>query len=332
MSTTNSTRVRIFALLFLCLAVLLCAPFVGVSMSWSIDELLFGTGVEGDIFWRIRVPRVVLGFIAGAALGAAGVVFQALFRNPLASPYTLGVASGASFGAACAIVLGFTGSFLGIYGITLGGISGAILVTSLIYFVALGSTSGPYMLLTGVAMSFFFSSLLLFAQYVSSFTESFQIVRWLMGGLEVIDYYSIFFLTPVVLLGASVIIYHAEELDAIASGDELAYSRGVDVLRTRRTLFFFTSLIVGAVVSFTGPIGFVGIMVPHLCRLLLGASHKVLTPCAIVASGGFLVACDAIARCIIAPADLPVGIITSLLGGPFFIWVLLKKREQLFWI
>ncbi|MCL4148689.1 UNVERIFIED_CONTAM: hypothetical protein GTU68_025489 [Idotea baltica] len=300
-------------------------------MQWSVNQLIFGDGIAAEIFWRVRIPRVLLGLFTGAALGCAGVVFQALFRNPLASPYTFGVASGASFGAASAIVLGLTGSVFGVYGVTFGGILGALFVTSLIYFVATrGNTSSIHMLLAGVAMSFFFSSLLLFAQYLSNFTQSFQIVRWLMGGLETIDYHSLSCLIPFVLIGVSLALLSAKELDAIATGDELAYSRGVNVEGTRRLLFFVSSIMIGTVVSFTGPIGFVGIMIPHFCRLLLGASHRILTPCAILASGVFLVVCDTVARIIVAPADLPVGIITSLLGGPFFIWILLRRKDGIY--
>ena len=322
---------RIYLLAALSLCTILIAPFIGVSMHWSLEKLIFGQGIEADIFWRLRAPRVLLGFIAGSGLGAAGLVFQSLFRNPLASPYTFGIASGASFGAASTIVLGLTGSFLGVYGLTIGGILGAFIITLLVYLVASGSVSGACMLLAGVAMSFFFSSLLLFVQYLSNFTESFQITHWLMGGLDSTNLQSLLYLTPIVVLGICLIIFKADELDAIATGDEIAYSRGVDVANARRTLFFSSSLMVGAIVSITGPIGFVGIMIPHFCRLAIGASHRFLAPCAILASGSFLVACDSLARVIIAPADLPVGIITSLLGGPFFIWILLKRKEQLFW-
>jgi len=309
--------------------VLLVSPFFGTAMNWSIEDLVFNNGVAGDIFWRIRLPRVALGFIAGASLGAAGVSFQALFKNPLASPYTLGVASGSSFGAVTSISLGITDSFLGLPGIVIGGLLGALLVTSMIYIVSCGAKplSGAAMLLAGVAMSFFFSSLLLFSQYLSDFTQSFHIMRWLMGGLEVVDYQAVLFLAPIIAVGTGILLCYCEELDAVSTGDELAYSRGVDVKRTRKILFFGQSLMIGAVVSFTGPIGFVGIMVPHICRLLVGASHRVLVPVTIVAAGSFLVACDALARVVVAPADLPVGIITALLGGPFFLWILLRRKD-----
>ncbi|OVE79808.1 hypothetical protein BVY02_02170 [bacterium J17] len=318
-----------FLLLF-SLGALVLSPFVGLSMTWPIRDLLGGENLAAEIFWRIRVPRVFLGFITGAALGGAGVVFQAIFRNPLASPYTFGVASAAAFGAALSIVLGFSGSVFGLYGVTVGGLFGALFVATVICCVAFGSSSSNYMLLAGVAFSFFFSSLLLFVQYLSNFTESFRIVRWLMGGLEVTDYSGVMTLAPFVLFGLLFIYLRRDELDVILTGDELAYSRGVEVERVRMQLFFGTSIMVGAVVSFTGPIGFVGVMVPHFCRILLGPSHRLLVPYSILSSGSFLICCDALARVIVQPADLPVGIITSLLGGPFFIWVLLRRREEVF--
>ena len=332
MSNSSTSKRTLALLVFSCIIILICAPFVGASMKWPIKSLLFGNGVEAEIFWRIRIPRVILGFLSGAALGGAGVVFQALFRNPLASPYTFGVASGASFGAACAIVFGWTGSLLGIYGISIGGVFGALLVTVFIYLVAANTLSGAYMLLAGVAMSFFFSSLLICIQYISNFTQSFQIVRWLMGGLETTGFSSILLLTPVVIPILILILSYHQELDAISTGEELAYSRGVNVKLTRKILFFSTSIMIGTVVSVTGPIGFVGIVIPHFCRMLFGPIHLRLIPCSLIASGCFLVACDAIARVILAPADLPVGIVTSLLGGPFFLWVLLAKKDRLFWV
>ena len=307
---------------------LICAPFIGSTMQWSFGELLFSDDVAGDIFWRVRLPRVFLGFLTGACLGGSGVVFQALFRNPLASPYTLGVASGASFGAVLAIKLGAGALILGFSDIIVGGMSGACLATLLVYFLYSRSEllSGTTMLLAGVVMSFFFSSLMLFCQYMSNINESFVIVRWLMGGLETIDYGSVLSLIPFVAAGLGLAWSFARDLDSLSTGDELAYSRGVDVASLRVKLFFITSLMIGAVVSFAGPIGFVGIIVPHFVRLFLGPRHRLLIPAAAVASGGFLVFCDCIARVVLAPAEIPVGIVTALLGGPFFLWILLSKK------
>jgi len=326
---TKEVKSKFTLILSFSLLSLLISPFIGVVNEWSISELVFGQGVAEDIFWRIRLPRAILGFLAGAALGGAGVVFQGLFKNPLASPYTLGVTSGASFGAVLMLKLGIGSLFFGISATTLGGLVGASLSTLIVYLLYSKSRSltGNTMLLAGVVMSFFFSSLMLFAQYLSSFNESFQIIRWLMGGLETIDYASVICLTPFVMVGLTLAWSYARELDCLSTGEELAYSRGVDVSKLRTRLFFIISLMIGAVVSFTGPIGFVGIIVPHFTRSLLGQSHKLLIPATAFAAGGFLVLCDCLARIALAPAELPVGIVTAILGAPFFLLVLLSERK-----
>lgn len=313
--------------LFVCISVfiLILSPLVGPSREWSIYEFVFGDGVASQVFWQIRIPRVLLAFIAGASLGSAGLCYQALFRNPLASPYTFGVASGASLGAVLTITLGLTSSILGVSTLTLGGIVGSLLVTFLVYKISSRSLLDNTMLLAGVAMSFFCSSLILFLQYLSDFEGSFQIMHWLMGGLAVVGYDSVVALLPFVLVGIYFVLKYRKELDLFTLGDELALSYGVDVTRVRRKLFFATSIMVGAVVSFTGPIGFVGIMVPHICKLILKSTQQKIAAMVVLASGSFLVASDALARTILSPSDVPVGVITALLGGPFFIAILLRK-------
>jgi len=185
--------------------------------------------------------------------------------------------------------------------------------------------SGAVLLLAGVAMSFFFSSFILLLQYTASLGNSFRIVRWLMGGLGAVDLGSVLQLLPFVLVGVVVLALHARELDLFATGADLAASRGVDVTRARKILFLTTSLMVGGVVAVCGPVGFVGIMVPHICRLFVGETHRSLLPASCLFGGAFLVVCDTLARTVMAPAELPVGVITAFLGGPFFIWLLLRR-------
>jgi iron complex transport system permease protein len=181
------------------------------------------------------------------------------------------------------------------------------------------------MLLAGVAVSFFFSSLILFLQYLSNFTQSFRILRWLMGGLEILGYDSVLTLLPIVTGGILMLGIMRNELDLLATGDDLATSRGVAVKKVRAALFLVTSLMVGGVVAVCGPIGFVGMMAPHICRLLTGWKHGTLLPATLLFGGAFLTLCDALARTLIAPVEIPVGIITALLGGPFFLWLLLRS-------
>ena len=187
--------------------------------------------------------------------------------------------------------------------------------------------STTVLLLAGVAMNFFFSSLILFIQYTASLGDSFRIIRWLMGGLGAVDYSTFFHVAPVVAVGAVVVGWHARSLDLLATGPEIAASRGVDVARTRTVLFLATSVMVGGVVAACGPVGFIGMMAPHICRLLIGSSHRVLLPATLLFGGSFLVLCDTAARVVLAPAELPVGVITAFLGAPFFLWLLVRRVE-----
>jgi len=319
-------------LLLLAVLVLAAAPFVGghrvaISALWgSADDY---TAV--DILWKIRIPRVVMAFLAGAALATAGVAFQAMFRNPLATPFTLGISSGASLGAAVCIHLGMTFSLLGLSGVSVFAFAGALVAITLVYGLtrARKGFSTATMLLAGVALSFFFSSLILFLQYLSDLTRTFRMLRWVMGGLEsVVDFHDVLNVFPFVVAGSLIVLYLTHELNLITTGEELATSRGVEVNRTKLVLFMAASLMVGAVVAVCGPIGFVGLMAPHICRLLIGADHRYLTPATWLFGGTFLTLCDTLARTVMAPTELPVGIITALLGGPFFLWLLLSRSSQ----
>ncbi len=327
--TDRRKRLMVGLLLAGTVLVLAAAPFIGMTIM-SPDVLLGKGGTEGEIFWRIRVPRVLAAWIAGAGLAAAGMAFQALFRNPLATPFTLGVASGAALGAAISIRAGLAAVFLGISSVSLAAFAGALLSVFLVY--ALSRIGAPLttatLLLAGVAVNFFFSSLNLFTQYLSDFTHTFRIIRWLMGGLEITGFASVLQMTPFAAAGLALILWNWRELDLLSTGEELAASRGVSVDKTQKTLFFAASLIVGGVVAVCGPIGFVGIMAPHICRLLVGPAHAYLIPATVLFGGSFLAVCDTMARTIIAPAEIPVGVVTALLGGPFFLWLLIWGKER----
>ncbi|MCK9264146.1 MAG: iron ABC transporter permease [Desulfomonilia bacterium] len=322
----------LLGLTILAIVVAVGAPFTGmqfISLRSVLDPVSAGT--DYDIFWRIRVPRVCISFLAGAGLAISGMAYQAMFRNLLATPYTLGVASGASLGAACYVHLGFMFSLLGIPGISVFAFCGAVLAVAFVYGITMlrgKRLASSTLLLAGVAISFFFSSLILFIQYLSTFAHSFQIVRWLMGAISVVGFEPVRQLTPFVLCGSLVILYLRHELNLLMAGEDLSTSRGVNVNRTRQFTFFATSLMVGGVVAVCGPIGFMGMMAPHICRLIIGADHRYLAPATLLFGGVFLTVCDTIARTIIAPAEMPVGIITALLGGPFFIWLLVGRSSD----
>lgn len=324
---------RIFLFLFsvACLGGLAIAPFIGLESTplrvvWEGEA----AGIAGEIFWQIRIPRVLAAFLAGSALAISGMAFQALFRNPLAAPFTLGVSSGAAFGAAMYVKFGFILPLLGMAGQSVSAFFGAMVAILFVYGLTRikRGFSTATMLLAGVAASFFFSSLLLFIQYLSDFSHSFRIVRWLMGGVEIFGYEPVIILAFFVLAGSSVVFFLINELNLLLMGEEIAVSRGVEINAVKAALFFGTSLMVGGVVSLCGPIGFVGIMAPHICRLMVGSNHRTLTPVVFVFGGVFLVVCDVVSRTLIAPAEIPVGVITALLGGPFFIWLLLAGNTE----
>jgi iron complex transport system permease protein len=311
------------------LAALAGLPFIGLEPITPARMWAEPGGAAGIIFWKLRMPRVLAGMMGGSALALAGLAFQAVFRNGLATPYTLGTASAASWGACLYISTGCSFSLIGLSGITWFAFAGAILSLVLVYGFSrqkAGGVATETMLLAGVAIGFVFSSLILMLEYLSGQAHSLRIMRWLMGGLDMVGYDQILQPLPLILLGSLIIFSQRYELNLLSLGEELAVGRGLNAARTKLTLLATGGLMVGAVVAVAGPIGFVGLIVPHVCRILLGPDHRFLVPASFLLGGIFLPLCDAVARVIIAPAELPVGIITALLGGPFFIWLLVSKR------
>jgi iron complex transport system permease protein len=318
-------------LLLLAVVTLVVAPFVGWQMI-PLSSLWQPTDDGGaiNLLWMLRIPRVAMAFLAGTALAVSGMVFQAMFRNPLATPYTLGISSGASLAASISILCGWSFSFLCIPSVTICAFGGAILTITVVYFLATrtprGSTTAT-MLLAGVALSFFFSSLILFLQYVSDPTRTFRMLRWAMGGTEsVVSFNEVLTVLPFVVSGCLLVAYLIHELNLMLMGEDFAVSRGVALESTKMLLYFAVSMMVGAVVAVCGPIGFVGLMAPHICRLLIGPDHRTLFPATMLLGGTFLVICDTLGRTVIPDTELPVGVITALLGGPFFLWLLFSRK------
>jgi iron complex transport system permease protein len=192
-----------------------------------------------------------------------------------------------------------------------------------------GGFTTTTLLLAGIAISFFFSSLILLLQYLSGLSHSFRIIQWMMGSLAAADYAQLRNLLPFLGLGGAILLFLQREMDLMMIGEDIAVSRGVPVGRTKKLIFFSASLMVGGVVAFCGPIGFVGMMAPHICRLLVGASHRHLLPATFLFGGLFLALCDTLARTLAAPLEIPVGVITALIGGPFFLLLLLGRKNNL---
>lgn len=321
---------RAFFIIILPLAILaiVALPFVG-NGSIGPDVLWqFGkSDIDSLIFWQIRLPRVLLAFLAGTGLALGGLVFQSIFRNPLATPFTLGVAGGASLGVTLWIFFGLQLTIFGISGISLAALTGAILSIALVYGIAraTGNLAPNTMLLGGVAISFFFSSIILLLQYLGEISDTFRIIHWLMGDLSRANYDMVLQVFPFIATGTLITCVHSRDLNLLTLDDDLAATRGVSVERTRIILFFAVSFMLAGIITACGPIGFVGIMVPHICRLLLGPNLRHLIPASLLFGGIFLATCDTLARSLSSSTEIPVGIITALLGGPFFLILLFRS-------
>jgi iron complex transport system permease protein len=320
-------KTSLVILLFAWTAVLLVAPAVGPQeISWT--EAWSPETASATILWQLRLPRVLLGLLAGGALAVGGASFQTLFRNPLAEPYTLGVASGAALGAVLAQQLG--GALTpGFPLVSASSFVGAILASAFIVSLAARGYGlrTSTLLLAGIAVSFTCSALILFVQYWADFSGTFRMVRWMMGGLSVVGYREVAWVAPWTLAGTVVLVLLRWDFNQLLTGEEIAASRGVDLVRLRLVVVATISAMVGSLVAVTGPIGFVGLVVPHLLRRWGGYDHLFLIPGSFLAGGAFLALCDLVARRLFAPAELPVGVLTALLGGPFFLWLLLARRR-----
>lgn len=314
------------------LAVLLWAPTMGstsISLSRAFDTgIPWADNVDAQIFFVARLPRVLAGALIGATLAAAGVVLQALMRNPLATPFTLGVSAGAALGAMLAIACRLDVGALGVSSVPIASFLGSLAAIAIVYGLASSQKRGlstNVLLLAGVTLNSFFSALILFVQYLADFAESFRTVRWLMGDLDVGGYGPIVAATPFIVAAFAVFAVMPRALNLLTMGEDMAASRGVEVVKAQRWAFFSASLATGAAVSLGGPVGFIGIVVPHLVRLMVGSDHRVVLPAATLFGAAFLVLCDLLARTIMAPLEIPVGIITALIGGPFFLWLLVRQ-------
>ena len=310
----------------------LVAPLVGstpIHVTALFDRTRpFADNLDAQIFFVARLPRVLAAALVGSGLAMSGVVFQALLRNPLASPDTLGVSAGASLGAMLAITFHLDFSLLGVSAVPLASFAGSLGALAIVYGLSTArrrGTSTMVLLLAGVTLTALLGAVVRFVQYLADFTETFQTVRWLMGSLDVAAYAPVgAALVPMaVAFGGFATLPRA--LDLITVGAESAAARGVNVTRAEQTALVCASLATGAAVSLAGPVSFVGIVVPHLVRLIVGADHRLVLPASAFFGAAFLIGCDLVARTIIAPVELPVGIVTAIVGGPFFLWLLFRR-------
>jgi iron complex transport system permease protein len=326
----GSYAVVLGSLLFLVITIII-TPFIGSQRLDYTEVLQFLQGSEtadGLIFFKIRLPRILLAVFAGASLSLAGVIFQALLRNPLATPYTLGVSSGGALGALIVIKSELAISFLGFSSIQIAAFVGSLLTILLVYVLArrFGRISIHIMILAGVTISYFFGAMNLIMHYVADFTETHQMIRWLMGGLDITNFDVLLRTAPILVLCFAGLWSLSRTYNILSTSEDTALSKGVNVARIQKLSFVLASIITGTVVALCGPIGFVGLIVPHLLRTIGGPDHRYLIPSAIFFGGAFLALADTLARTLLAPIDLPVGILTALIGGPFFLWILFQKQ------
>lgn len=332
---------------FLVLAMLLCLVIVWVctitgAASVSVGDAnrillnkLFHLNVslEGiakgniTIIWNIRVPRIILGFIAGAALSVAGAGYQGIFKNPMADPFVLGVSSGAALGAAIGIVCHFTFRMGVFSGTMLLAFAGSFAALFLVYGISRVGRKAPVatLLLSGVAVNSTLSAVMSFLMMMNKQSMD-QIMFWTMGTLNGKGWNQITAVLPWVIVGLIILLFSSRELDIMLTGEETATQLGVNIEFVKKKILFASSLLTASVISVTGIIGFVGLVVPHVVRLFTGPKHRRLLPVSLIIGGAFLVICDTLARSL-TTAEIPVGIITSICGGPFFLYLLRKSKK-----
>lgn len=334
------TRSRYAATLLVCALLAGLALYVAVTMGPTAPSLdaavqalrepsLRAGSVDYETVFRLRLPRAVLGLLVGLGLGIAGAALQAVLRNPLADPYVLGISTGSAVGAVLAMSVGFRYALGPLSSVELCALLGGGFVMTLLYALARRSAEFAMtgLLLCGVALALTGSSAILLIRYFASPTLLVVMDRWVMGGLGVVGWDEVVSLIPLLCVGCLTLLWLAPSLNQVTFGTELAAGRGVDPARLQKHAFVATSLITAAVVSLAGPIGFVGLIVPHAVRRVIGPDHRILLPAAGLVAGAFLTLCDTLARTVIAPTELPVGIVTAVVGGPVFIAILVRRRH-----
>ena len=302
----------------------------------SLWQLLGGGAQSGEvqaaILWKVRLPRVLLAAVLGGALTSAGVAFQAILRNPLADPYVLGVSGGASIGGILALLLGLgrMDALLGSIGVQACAFLGALVALFLVEWVATveGRLTVYTLLLTGAVFNAFSGALIFFLQSVASMEQLHSIVFYLMGSVPSFGYRTVGGLAIASLAAVALLFSMARDYNILSLGEEGALQLGVDVERVKRLTFILGSLLTGLAVASAGLIGFVGLVVPHLLRLLLGSDHRLLLPAGFLGGAAFLVMADLGARWLLAPNEMPVGVVTALVGGPFFLYLMRRNRRR----
>ena len=281
------------------------------------------------IIWQIRLPRIILAAFVGMGLSVSGAAFQGMFKNPMADPYVLGISSGAALGAAIAMIFSVSEGLIGLGGVTLFAFVGALLTVVIVYTIAKTGTKIPAstLLLAGISINYLFSAAISMLMLFNH-TQIEKIVFWLMGSVSAASWTQVIIIVPIVLIGTISIGIFSKDLNIMLLGEESANSLGVEVERLKKILLCISSMIVASAVSVSGIIGFVGLIIPHTIRLLMGPDNRVLIPFSALGGAIFMILADTLARTAIPPTELPVGVITSLFGAPYFIYLLVKTKKM----
>ncbi len=299
------------------------SPFFG-QIEISLANILDLDKMDYQIFWDIRFPRTTLAFFVGGILALSGLIFQTIFRNPMSTPFTLGVASGATLFTAIGIVLGFA-SFISFFAFL-----GAMLTIVILFILSsrFQKSETSSLLLVGIALSFFYSAALMVLFFISDLQESYEIVRFTMGSLDIVGFDDVYIMALTGILLLVLILRYKYELKLLLTSYQFSQLKGINVKKVNYTLLLAVSIAVGVAVSITGPIGFVGLIVPHILKIIYKQSAEKLILPIFFYGGVFLVFCDMIARNLGTTSDIPIGVVTSFLGAPFFIYLIINKKKE----
>ncbi len=337
--TAKKLIIRTASALVVLVVVMFVCSLIGTE-SVSLKAVFGGVGQQAtvnpdyEIFMQVRLPRIILACIVGAALACSGVIFQALLRNPLADPYILGISSGAGLGAIIAVISGFSWTLWGRSPIAVFAFAGALGTVWLVWSIGrlTGKSHVTGLLLAGVVVNAFFSAVIMFLMSVAKAGQVHSTIFWLMGNMTEEDFFVLWVSAGFVVAGIVALFYISPQLNAISFGEDDARSMGVNTTRTRTIAFAVAAAITAIAVSLSGLVGFVGLIVPHGVRLVFGPDHRQLLPLSGIVGAIFLVAADTLARIIVAPAQLPVGVVTAIVGGPFFLVLLIKYTRKVGWL
>lgn len=337
--TAKKLIFRVVAALAVLVAVMFVCSLIGaesISLRTAFDKASRPGAINPDyeIFMRVRVPRIILAAIVGAALACSGAIFQGLLRNPLADPYILGISSGAGLGAIIAVISGVSWTLWGRSPIAVFAFAGALGTVWLVWLIGrlTGRSNITGLLLAGVVVNAFFSAIIMFLISIAKSDRVFSTIFWLMGNMTEEDFFVLWLSGGCVIAGVIALFYISPQLNVISFGEGDARSMGVNTSAVRTIAFAVAAAITAVAVSLSGLVGFVGLIVPHGVRLVFGPDHRQLLPLSAIVGGIFLVAADTVARIIVAPAQLPVGVVTAIVGGPFFLVLLIRHARKVGWL